>query len=138
MNKTILVTAMFIGATAVLLGAFGAHGLEKLVDAPAVDTFGTGTTYQMYHAFFLMFLGLLPSVSVRTKKVVFYTVLLGIILFSGSIYGLATNSLTDFDFKKIGFLTPLGGSLLIFAWIYMGIRIFLDQKSIKIQSEATD
>jgi uncharacterized membrane protein YgdD (TMEM256/DUF423 family) len=124
MNKTILGTAAFLGGTAVLLGAFGAHGLEKLVDPKSVATFGTGTTYQMYHAFLLLFLGMVPSVSQRYKKVIFYMVLVGVLLFSGSIYALATNALTGFDFKKIGFLTPLGGSLLLLAWFLLGIRIF--------------
>lgn len=124
MNKTILGTAAFLGGTAVLLGAFGAHGLEKLVDPKSVATFGTGTTYQMYHAFLLLFLGMVPSVSQRYKKVIFYMVLVGVLLFSGSIYALATNALTVFDFKKIGFLTPLGGSLLLLAWFLLGIHIF--------------
>jgi uncharacterized membrane protein YgdD (TMEM256/DUF423 family) len=43
----------------------------------------------------------------------------GVILFSGSIYFLATNALTSFDFKKIGFITPIGGTLLIAAWGYL-------------------
>ena len=58
MNRTILLTGTVFGLLAIGLGAFGAHGLEKLVDAEAIDTFETGVRYQMYHALFLLFLGM--------------------------------------------------------------------------------
>lgn len=124
MNRTIFVTACVLGLLAVVLGAFGAHGLQKLVDAKAVASFETGVRYQMYHAFFLFVLGLLPSVSQRTKQIVFYLVLGGLILFSFSIYLLALNSLVDFDFKSIAFITPVGGALLIAAWGILGFQIY--------------
>jgi uncharacterized membrane protein YgdD (TMEM256/DUF423 family) len=54
-----------------------------------------------------------------TKRVVFYLILVGVIFFSFSIYLLATNALTTFDFKKIGFITPIGGTLLIAGWGYL-------------------
>ena len=124
MNKTIYLTGIFFGATAVLLGAFGAHGLEKLVDADAIQTFETGVTYQMYHALFLLILGNINRIPESQKKLVFYYVALGVLLFSFSIYFLATNSLTGFDFKKIAFITPLGGGLIILGWVFFGIRMF--------------
>ncbi len=124
MNKTIYLTGIFFGATAVLLGAFGAHGLEKLVDADAIQTFETGVTYQMYHALFLLILGNINRIPESQKKLVFYCAALGVLLFSFSIYFLATNSLTGFDFKKIAFITPLGGGLIILGWVFFGIRMF--------------
>ncbi len=124
MNKTIYLTGIFFGATAVLLGAFGAHGLEKLVDADAIQTFETGVTYQMYHALFLLILGNINRIPESQKKLVFYCVAIGVLLFSFSIYFLATNSLTGFDFKKIAFITPLGGGLIILGWVFFGIRMF--------------
>lgn len=124
MNKTILGVGIILGVTAIMLGAFGSHGLEKLVSTENVDTFSTGVTYQMYHALFLLFLGSMNFITAESKKVVFYLIVMGVMLFSGSIYTLATNELTGFDFKKIAFLTPIGGSLLIFGWILLGIRIF--------------
>ena len=54
MNRTILLTGTLLGLLAIGLGAFGAHGLEKLVDAEAIDTFETGVKYQMYHGFCLL------------------------------------------------------------------------------------
>ncbi|MGB5821019.1 MAG: DUF423 domain-containing protein [Saonia sp.] len=125
MNKTIVGTGVLFGFLAVILGAFGAHGLEKLLDAEAIQTFETGVTYQMYHALFLLILGNMKQLPNKTRKVVFYLISLGVILFSFSIYLLAINSLTDFDFKKIAYLTPIGGSLILFGWIFFGIRIFI-------------
>ncbi len=124
MNRTILVTGIFFGTLAVMLGAFAAHGLGKLVAADAMQTFDVGVKYQMYHALFLLVLGSMEQLSERSKKVVFYFIIVGTVLFSFSIYLLATNSLTDFDFKTIGFVTPIGGTLLILGWIILGYRIF--------------
>lgn len=120
MNKTIFVSACVLGFLAVVLGAFGAHGLQKFVDAKAITSFETGVRYQMYHVFLLFVLGLLPGLSQRLRRTVFYLVIIGIVLFSFSIYLLAVNSLFDFDFKVIAFITPIGGALLISAWCVLG------------------
>ena len=119
MNKTILVTAAILGGLAVIIGAFGAHGLKKLVDAESLNTFETGVRYQMYHALLLLFVGSTTYLTQSAKTTIFYLIVAGTLLFSGSIYGLATNELTSFDFKKIGFVTPVGGALLIAAWVVM-------------------
>jgi len=129
MNRTILLTAVLLGMFAIILGAFGAHGLEKLVPADAVETFEVGVRYQMYHALFLLFLGLWPQGSDRIKKQVLLMVVVGVVLFSFSIYALALNSLTAFDFKTFGFLTPIGGVFLILGWIFLGYHI-LTQKQL--------
>jgi len=122
MNKTIFSTGIVFGTLAVILGAFGAHGLEKLVDADAIQSYETGVRYQMYHALFLLILANTNFVSEKKKSIIFYLITLGVILFSFSIFLLATNDLTSFDFKKIGLLTPLGGLLLILGWIVLGFR----------------
>lgn len=123
MNKKLLVGGSILGLLAIALGAFAAHGLEKLVDAEAIKSFETGVRYQMYHAFLCLILGSTSFLTLKLKKVVFYLVLVGVIFFSGSIYGLATNVLTGFDFKTIALVTPLGGLLLIVAWLVMLIGI---------------
>lgn len=123
MNKSILVAGAILGILGIVLGAFAAHGLKNIVDANAVNTFETGVRYQIYHAFFLLILGGTSFVSLKTKKTVFYLVLIGLLFFSGSIYGLATNELSSFDFKTIAMITPLGGLLLILAWAMMLIGI---------------
>lgn len=115
MNKKILLAGSIFGFLAVLIGAFGAHGLEKLLDTAAIATFETGVTYQMYHALLLLILPMLP-LTARSKKLLFFLIVVGVLFFSGSIYALATNDLTFFDFKKIALITPLGGTLLIVAW----------------------
>lgn len=123
MNKILLIAGAVLGILGIILGAFAAHGLEKLVDVDAIKSFETGVRYQIYHAFFLLILGSTSFVSLRMKKLIVYLVLLGVVLFSGSIYGLATNALSGFDFKTIALLTPVGGLLLIVAWIVMLIGI---------------
>ncbi|REE27733.1 DUF423 domain-containing protein [Winogradskyella pacifica] len=123
MNKRLLVTGSILGILGIILGAFAAHGLEKLVDSNAIKTFETGVRYQIYHAFFLLIVGGTSFVSLKIKKTVFYFVLLGVVFFSGSIYGLATNSLSGFDFKSIALMTPVGGLLLIIAWVILLIGI---------------
>jgi len=124
MNKTISITASVLGLLSVILGAFGAHALKELISIEAQKTFETGVQYQMYHALLLLFIGNVSNVLVKDKKILFYFVLLGVILFSGSIYCLATNSLSSFDFKTIGFITPIGGFFLILAWGLLFLNFF--------------
>ena len=116
MDKKIIITGALMGMVAIILGAFGAHALKKLLTPELLVTFETGVRYQMYHAFFLLLLPNFKSLTEKTKKSIYYLVIFGVLLFSGSIYGLATNYLTPFDFKTIGFVTPIGGLLLIIAW----------------------
>ena len=124
MNKTIFLTGILFGVLAVVLGAFGAHGLKNLVDVAAVQTFETGVKYQMYHALFLLVLATNVRLSEKHKKRIYYSIVLGVFLFSFSIYLLATNELTAFNFKTIGFVTPIGGLLLITGWVLLGYRVF--------------
>ncbi|HDZ14750.1 hypothetical protein LCGC14_0869740 [marine sediment metagenome] len=124
MNKTIFLSGIVFGILAVVLGAFGAHGLEKLVDADALETWKTGVTYQMYHALLLLVLANVNAVPEGQKKWIFYCVIIGIFFFSFSIYGLATNTITSFDFKIIGFVTPVGGLFLILGWTLLGYKYF--------------
>lgn len=128
MDKKILSTAAILGMIAIILGAFGAHALKKVLSIEQLSTFETGVRYQMYHALFLLFLGLLKDVPQKTKKAIYFLVLFGVILFSGSIYLLATNDLTSFDFKIIGFVTPIGGLLLILGWGVLLLNI-MNKKS---------
>ena len=116
MDKKIISTGAIFGMIAIILGAFGAHALKKVLSVDALSTFETGVKYQMYHALFLVLIGTLNELSIKTKKIIYNLVVFGVLFFSGSIYLLATNSLTSFDFKVIGFITPIGGLLLILGW----------------------
>ena len=121
MDKKIISTGAIFGMLAIILGAFGAHALKKVLSLEQLSTFETGVRYQMYQALFLLFIGIMTDLSQKAKKIIYNLVLFGVILFSGSIYLLATNTLTSFDFKVIGFVTPIGGLLLIQAW---GVLLF--------------
>lgn len=123
MDKKIIATAALIGAFGIILGAFGAHGLKNLVSAENVATFETGVKYQIYHALFLLFAGTSNLISPKAKKLIFMLVISGLFLFSGSIYLLSLNTLFTFDFRKIGFITPIGGLLLIISWIVLFLSI---------------
>lgn len=124
MNKTIFLVGIIFGVLAIVLGAFGAHGLEKVLPEDALATFETGVRYQMYHALLLLFLSSMTAISEKGKKSIFYLITIGVILFSFSIYLLAINSLTSFDYRVIALLTPIGGVFLIFGWIVLGYRAF--------------
>jgi uncharacterized membrane protein YgdD (TMEM256/DUF423 family) len=129
MNKKLLITGSVLGIISIVLGAFASHGLEKLVTKDAIETFQVGVRYQMYHALLLLFVGNSSKISSKSKYWIFILILIGVILFSGSIYGLSTNELTGFDFKSIGFITPIGGILLICSWLIMllGFLKFKDE-----------
>lgn len=124
MEKKIISTAAILGMLAIILGAFGAHALKKVLALDQLATFETGVRYQTYHALFLLLIGIMPNLTQKAKKYIYYFTVFGVILFSGSIYLLATNNLTSFDFKIIGFVTPIGGLLLILAWGTLLLHFF--------------
>jgi uncharacterized membrane protein YgdD (TMEM256/DUF423 family) len=130
MDKKIISTATLLGMIAIILGAFGAHALKKVLNIEQLATFETGVRYQMYHALFLLFIGTTGMLSQKIKKNIYFLVVLGVLFFSGSIYLLATNGLASFDFRVIGFVTPIGGFLLILAWGIAGYN-FLFKNSEK-------
>lgn len=119
MQKKIFIAATLLGLLGVVLGAFAAHGLRSVLTDSALESFQTGVRYQMYHAFFLFFIGLNSNLSALQKKYIFSLTLAGIFLFSMSIYLLATNALTSIDFTFLGPITPIGGLFLISAWGFL-------------------
>ena len=128
MYKPALLAGSMIAMLAVILGAFGAHLLKKYLSVDELNTFEVGVRYQMYHAFFLFFLSTRKDIAEKTLKTIYNLVVAGVLLFSGSIYLLATKSMTVFDFKIIVFATPVGGFLLIIAWAVLFFTI-LKRKS---------
>jgi uncharacterized membrane protein YgdD (TMEM256/DUF423 family) len=126
MHKGFLRTAAIMGALAVTLGAFGAHGLKKIVPPETVATFETGVRYQFYHTFALLAVAILfEKFSARSLKIAGICFITGIVLFSGSLYILtllqATNTV---GLRGIGAITPIGGLFFITGWIllFLGIR----------------
>ena len=121
MHKGFLVTGAILAGLAVALGAFGAHGLKKIVAPEMVNTFETGVRYQFYHSFALIIVAILfekfPGTWMNYAGYAFIT---GMLLFSGSLYLLtAINATGSVGLKGIGIITPFGGLFLIAGWILM-------------------
>ncbi|SRR5690554_881631 len=116
MNTFILTGALF-GATAIILGAFGAHALKKIFSDEQLKNFETGVKYQMYHAILLVILGLNLDFLSRFNSAIYYTLTLGILFFSFSIYGLCISSAMNRKLRFLGPITPIGGLLLLSGWI---------------------
>lgn len=120
MNRRIILTASFFGAVAVILGAFGAHGLKNLVSADALSVWTKGIEYQFYHTFALLFLATFGRFRSRLVDFSFICFSIGILLFSGSLYLLATRELTALSWVNVlGPITPVGGLFLISGWILL-------------------
>jgi len=128
MNKRIILTASFFGALAVLLGAFGAHGLKELIDAPSLSIWQKGVEYQFYHTFALLYLSTFARYRNKLINIAYFCFTFGILLFSGSLYLLATRSITHLAFADvIGPITPIGGLLLVLGWIMLFFAAFKDK-----------
>jgi len=100
---------------AVMTGAFAAHGLKQVLDTYSLGLFETAARYQMYHAIALMIvamISIMPQFSRGWLKLAAYAFVLGIILFSGSLYLLALTGI-----KWLGAITPLGGVAFILGWL---------------------
>ncbi|MFM9987998.1 DUF423 domain-containing protein [Flavobacterium sp.] len=117
MDKKIILTALVFGFISIMLGAFGAHALKKVLTPEQLSSFEVGVRYLMYHGLFLLFIGTTQMLLPEQKNIVFYLTLFGTILFSGSIFLLSSSGATGLNFKFIGPITPVGGLLLIVSWI---------------------
>ena len=110
-NYFLLIAALF-GMLAVILGAFGAHGLENVLDAKMLQRFHTGVEYQFYHS---LALGLVAVLLQRNPNPWYskaaYAFIAGILVFSGSLYLYVLTGIT-----KFGMITPIGGLAFIAGW----------------------
>jgi uncharacterized membrane protein YgdD (TMEM256/DUF423 family) len=125
MHKGFLQTAAILGALAVALGAFGAHGLKKIVAPETVTTFETGVRYQFYHVFALLAVAILfgsfPGKNLQYAGMCF---IIGIILFSGSLYALTALSAAKTEgMRAIGAITPIGGLFFIIGWVFLFLAV---------------
>ncbi|WEK35302.1 MAG: DUF423 domain-containing protein [Candidatus Pseudobacter hemicellulosilyticus] len=126
MHKGYLCTAALLGALSVALGAFGAHGLKKLVPPETVTTFETGVRYQFYHVFALLLVGILyERFSGNLMNYAANSFIAGIVLFSGSLYLLTVLKATNtVGLKGIGAITPIGGLFFIAGWVLLFLAFF--------------
>jgi uncharacterized membrane protein YgdD (TMEM256/DUF423 family) len=116
-QKLTLILGSVFGLLGVAIGAFGAHALKPLLQANnKVDTFELAVRYQFYHAFALLFIGVLmnfwPAETYLQRASLFVT--LGILLFSGSLYALSFNV-----GKAVAFITPIGGVFFMVGWLFL-------------------
>jgi uncharacterized membrane protein YgdD (TMEM256/DUF423 family) len=121
MHKLFLAVGALLGGIAVALGAFGAHGLKKIVAADTVNTFQTGVQYQMYHALALIAVAIvfekLPNKLMLWAGASFC---IGILLFSGSLYLLTILKATNkVGMEGVGIITPFGGLFFIVGWLLL-------------------
>ncbi|MHB0755224.1 DUF423 domain-containing protein [Polaribacter sp. R77954] len=120
MFKNLVITC-FLGLSAVILGAFGAHALKETLTADQLQSFETAVRYQMYHTLVLLFVNIYDGFSLKQKNTISSLLFAGIFCFSGSIYLIQITSITA---KSIWFITPLGGLFFIIGWLSM-IVIFV-------------
>lgn len=116
---TLLIAAL-AGAVAVMLGAFGAHVLRGQLSVQMFEVFQTGVTYQFYHVLALFGVGLLRQWQDRALlQLSGWLFLLGMLLFSGSLYALALTGV-----RTLGIITPIGGVALIAGWLTLARAVF--------------
>ena len=121
-----LASAAITGMTAVLLGAFGAHGLKPMLSATGrLDVFNLAVEYQFYHALALLGTGLISMhYSSRNFSYAAIGFLTGVFFFSGSLYLLAV-----LDQPVLGAVTPIGGLCFIAGWVFLLIGILKNKKA---------
>jgi uncharacterized membrane protein YgdD (TMEM256/DUF423 family) len=119
MERRLVITGLFFVLLSIVLGAFGAHGLKKIVSLNQIVSFEVGVRYQMYHGILFLILSLLHN-KFKVSKIVFRLIFSGIILFSGSIYLLSLKDLFSVNYSFLGIVTPIGGLCMIIGWsIYL-------------------
>ena len=130
MHKSFLRTASLLGALAVALGAFGAHSLKGRITDTAINTFETGVRYQFYHVLALIMLAILYK-EFKNKWIALSGNLfvLGIVLFSGSLYALTFLQLAATSgLSWMGVITPFGGLAFIAGWFCLLIGVIKTKK----------
>lgn len=114
-NKLILFTGTLFALLAVIIGAFGAHGLEPRLSEQMLQRYHTAVDYQFYHSFALLITGLLHYIKPQ-KTLIFASIAfsIGILLFSGSLYAYAVSGI-----RAIAMITPIGGLSFICGWLLL-------------------
>lgn len=120
MQKLFLVIGSLLGAFSVIIGAFGAHALKNILESSGrTDVFETAVKYQFYHALGLILLGLLMfNLKHQFLNYAGYSFMIGVIIFSGSLYILCLSGIT-----KFGMITPIGGLFMIAGWVFLTIGV---------------
>ena len=107
------------GCLVVIMGAFGAHALNELLDEYGKSIYNKAVLYHMFHSIGLLILGLINKIQPEIQLIIVgWSFLFGIILFSGSLYVIAIT-----DIKPLGMITPIGGILFIIGWVFLILRV---------------
>jgi len=123
-TKKAIVTGLVLLIIGIVLGAFGAHGLKGKVSPEKIASFEVGVRYQLIHALGFLALAALKPFFQFSLKAVYTLILLGVLLFSGSIYGLTLQELAGLHLGKVfGPMTPFGGLLLIIGWTVLLVKV---------------
>ena len=118
MNKRIILIAALFGASAVILGAFGAHALKRIISVEQLQIWQKGVEYQFYHTFAILFLSTFARFKHKLIILSFVFFSLGIVLFSGSLYLLALKDAYQISIAQyVGPVTPIGGAFFISGWV---------------------
>jgi uncharacterized membrane protein YgdD (TMEM256/DUF423 family) len=118
-QQAFIITGALFGMLAIILGAFGAHALKKILSEDQLKSFETGVKYQMYHAIVLLILGFNQEFS---TSAMYWCFTLGIVLFSFSIYGLILSDAKGKKLRFLGPITPIGGLLFVAGWLMICIQ----------------
>ena len=117
MKRNIIISAAIFGLLAVVMGAFGAHALKKIVSADMFAVWQTGVQYQFYHTLALLFLSALSGIKPTYVNIAYKFFVVGIILFSGSLCLLALKDYLQLPWLRfLGPVTPVGGLFFIAGW----------------------
>ena len=116
MNDIALFFGSLFGMLSIVFGAFWAHLLKKKLTQDQLQSFETGVKYQMYHAITLLVLGYNLKESSNIDIYIIYSFIIGVFLFSFSIYGLVISAANHKKMKFLGPITPLGGLFLVLGW----------------------
>lgn len=127
MKTFTLVVGAVYGLFSVILGAFGAHALKKILSVEKLTSFETGVRYQMYSALFLLIVGYILKFDTPAQRWISILMIAGTFIFSFSIYLLAFHGINGLNFKFLGPITPLGGVMMIVSWVML-IFYFLKNK----------
>lgn len=124
-TNNILLAGTLFGLAGVALGAFGAHALKPmLIENNRLDTYELAVRYQFYHAFALLFTGILArQIPIALERWIGWCFIAGIVCFSGSLYSLCFTTL-----RSIAFITPLGGVFLLCGWLLLIISLVRKSK----------
>ena len=115
---------LFLGMIAVILGALGSHALKEVLSPEQLESFTIGVRYQMTHVLLLMIVLLTSYFEERIKQTSFWLTIVGILLFSGSIYLLNLQQLLGVKLSFLGPVTPIGGLFLIANWGFLALKAF--------------